>query len=39
MTSALIGVSKLEQLEDNAAVVEHLDFTQTELQQIEEILK
>lgn len=39
VTSALIGVSKLEQLEDNAAVVEHLDFTQTELQQIEEILK
>ena len=39
VTSALIGVSKIEQLEDNVAVTRNLDFTKEELDRIEEILR
>ncbi len=35
VTSALIGVSSVEQLEDNVAALEHLDFDQDELKQID----
>ncbi|MEW8985992.1 MAG: L-glyceraldehyde 3-phosphate reductase [Bacillus sp. (in: firmicutes)] len=39
VTSALIGASKVSQIEDNVAALNHLEFTPEELQQIEEILK
>ena len=39
VTSVLIGVSKVSQLEDNIAGLEKLDFSSEELQQIERILK
>lgn len=39
VTSALIGVSKAEQLEDNVKIINKLDFTQDELNRIEETLK
>jgi L-glyceraldehyde 3-phosphate reductase len=35
VTSALIGVSSVEQLEDNVAALERLDFDQDELGQID----
>ncbi len=38
VTSVLIGVSRKEQIADNIEVVDKLDFTQQELDQIEEIL-
>ena len=38
MTSVLIGASKVEQIEDAVGMLEHLDFTMDELQQIETIL-
>jgi L-glyceraldehyde 3-phosphate reductase len=38
MTSAIIGASKVEQLEQNAAVVSNLEFTTEELARIEAIL-
>ena len=38
MTSVLIGASSLNQLEENAAVIENLSFTENELARIEEIL-
>ncbi len=38
VTSALIGVSRLEQLEDNLAAVAHLTFSPEELDAIERIL-
>lgn len=38
VTSALIGASKTKQLEDNVAIINKLDFTQDELNRIEEIL-
>jgi L-glyceraldehyde 3-phosphate reductase len=39
VTSALIGASKVSQIEDNVAALNHLEFTTEELQQIEDILK
>ena len=38
MTSALVGASKLSQVEDNVAVLNNLGFTEIELQSIESIL-
>jgi L-glyceraldehyde 3-phosphate reductase len=35
VTSALIGVSSVEQLEDNVAALDHLDFDQDELGEID----
>lgn len=39
MTSALIGASKVSQIEENAKAVENLDFTPAELAEIETILR
>ncbi|MGE5462981.1 MAG: L-glyceraldehyde 3-phosphate reductase [Syntrophothermus sp.] len=39
VTSALIGASSVGQLVDNLAALKHLDFTDDELNKIEEILK
>jgi L-glyceraldehyde 3-phosphate reductase len=39
VTSALIGASKLRQLEDNIAALNNSDFSKEELDEIEEILK
>lgn len=39
ITSVLIGASKVSQIEDCAAVIQKLDFTQGELDQIEAILR
>jgi L-glyceraldehyde 3-phosphate reductase len=38
VTSALIGASKVSQIEDNVAALNHLEFTSEELTQIEDIL-
>lgn len=38
VTSALIGASKVEQIEDNVAALENLGFCEEELQKIEEVL-
>ncbi|MGA2183948.1 MAG: L-glyceraldehyde 3-phosphate reductase [Bryobacteraceae bacterium] len=38
MTSALIGASRVEQIEQNVAAVRNLSFTPAELQRIEEII-
>jgi L-glyceraldehyde 3-phosphate reductase len=38
MTSVLIGASKVEQIEDAVGTLKHLDFTASELDQIEVIL-
>ncbi len=39
LTSALIGVSRLEQLKANIDIINNLDLSQEEAQQIEDILK
>ncbi|MFM7174361.1 MAG: L-glyceraldehyde 3-phosphate reductase [Caldilinea sp.] len=39
MTSALVGASKISQVEDNAAAVQNLTFTAAELESIEAILR
>ena len=39
VTSVLVGVSKVSQLEDNIAAIKNIDFSQDELRQINEILK
>jgi L-glyceraldehyde 3-phosphate reductase len=39
VTSALIGASSVQQLEDNLAALNHLSFSDEELRQIESILK
>ena len=39
VTSALIGASKVSQIEENVAVLDNLSFTEEELNKIEEILK
>jgi L-glyceraldehyde 3-phosphate reductase len=39
MTSTLIGVSKLSQLEENLAAIKKIDFTPQELTAIEDALK
>jgi L-glyceraldehyde 3-phosphate reductase len=38
ITSALVGASRVEQVEENVATLEHLDFTEDELDAIEQIL-
>jgi L-glyceraldehyde 3-phosphate reductase len=38
VTSALIGASRVEQLEDNVGALNNLDFSEEELKRIEEIL-
>jgi len=38
ITSALIGASKVSQIEDNIAALKNLDFSQEELKKIDEIL-
>ncbi len=38
VTSALIGVSSVAQLEDNVATIENLSFTSDELDGIEKVL-
>ena len=39
VTSALIGASKVSQIEENVAALNHLEFSNEELSQIERILK
>ncbi|PRX49867.1 L-glyceraldehyde 3-phosphate reductase [Salegentibacter salegens] len=39
VTSVLLGVSKVSQLEDNIKTLENLDFSKTELDKIEKILQ
>jgi L-glyceraldehyde 3-phosphate reductase len=39
VTSALIGASSVAQLDDNLAALNHLDFSQEELDRIESILR
>ncbi|WP_226529696.1 L-glyceraldehyde 3-phosphate reductase [Metabacillus niabensis] len=39
VTSALIGASKVSQIEENVAALHHLEFSKEELSQIERILK
>ncbi len=39
VTSALIGASSVEQLEDNLAALNHLEFSDEELRQIDNIIK
>jgi len=39
VTTVLIGASRVEQIDDNVATVNRLDFTEEELQRIEEILR
>ncbi len=39
MTSVLIGASKVSQIDDAVGTLNHLDFTSSELEQIETILK
>jgi len=39
VTSALIGASSPAQLEQNVRALDHLDFSETELAEIDQILK
>jgi L-glyceraldehyde 3-phosphate reductase len=39
MTSTVLGISKVEQLYENIKTLEHLEFTDSELREIEEALK
>ncbi|GAE46622.1 ion-channel protein [Mesobacillus boroniphilus JCM 21738] len=39
ITSALIGASKVSQIEENVAALNRLEFSKTELNLIDEILK
>ena len=39
VTSVLVGVIKVKQLEDNIAALEHLEFSSAELEKIESILR
>lgn len=39
VTSALIGASKVSQIEDNVAALNHLEFSTEEIQRMEDILK
>jgi L-glyceraldehyde 3-phosphate reductase len=38
VTSALVGASKVSQVEDNVTALDHLEFSETELQAIENVL-
>lgn len=39
VTSALIGASKVQQIEENVAALDQMDFTPEEIEKIEDILK
>jgi L-glyceraldehyde 3-phosphate reductase len=39
ITSALIGASKVSQIEENVAALENLDFSVEEIKLIDEVLK
>ncbi|MGA2916268.1 MAG: aldo/keto reductase, partial [Sedimentisphaerales bacterium] len=39
VTSALIGASRVEQIEDNVTTLKNLQFTDQELAQIDAVLK
>jgi L-glyceraldehyde 3-phosphate reductase len=39
VTSALVGASRVQQVEDNVATLAHLDFAQDELEAIESVLR
>src|SRR5574344_1178755 len=39
VTTVLIGAHNAEQIEDNVKIIQHLDFTESELNEIESILK
>ena len=39
VTSALIGASRIEQIDDAIGTIEHLGFSEEELEKIEVILK
>jgi len=39
VTSALIGASKVEQIEENVKALDHMEFTKEEVKRIEGILK
>lgn len=39
VTTVLIGASRPEQIKENAACIEHLDFTDAEINEIEELIK
>ncbi|MOA29425.1 L-glyceraldehyde 3-phosphate reductase [compost metagenome] len=39
ITSALIGASRISQIEENIAALQHLEFSQAELDRIETILQ
>ena len=39
VTTVLIGAHNAEQIEDNVKIIQHLDFTESELSEIESILK
>jgi L-glyceraldehyde 3-phosphate reductase len=39
ITSVLVGTSKVSQLEDNVAALNQLDFSETDIQEIERILR
>ena len=39
VTSALVGASSVQQLQDNVAALEKLEFGEEELEKIEEALK
>lgn len=39
VTSALIGASSVKQLEDNLAALDHMEFSEDELNKIEDVLK
>ncbi|NLI25680.1 MAG: L-glyceraldehyde 3-phosphate reductase, partial [Bacteroidales bacterium] len=39
ITSVLVGASRVEQLQENLAILQAPDFTQNELEKIEDLLK
>ena len=39
VATVLIGASRPEQIKENAACIEHLDFTDAEIKEIEELIK
>ena len=39
VTSVVVGVSRVEQLRQNLSIMDHLEFNETELLQIEQILQ
>lgn len=39
VTTVLIGAHNAEQIEDNVKIIQHLDFTESEIAEIDGILK